>query len=80
MLHKHKCDECSHVWEHVQRDDVSEDEYHRLHNCPQCGVNQRMVYFTSEADEKSWFEYQRKRDPIGALLFDLFQDFGRQTK
>lgn len=71
MRHKHKCDACGEVWTHDQRDDVSDDEYHRLHNCPGCGVNQRMVYFTSETEERAWEEYQRARNPFQALVYDL---------
>lgn len=71
MLHKHKCNACGKVWEHVQRDDVSDKEYHRLHNCPGCGVNQRAVYFTSQTEERAWEEYQRARNPFAAILMDL---------
>lgn len=71
MLHKHKCKSCGHIWEHRQDDEASDQEYHNLHDCPECGVNQRRVYFETPADEKAWEAYQRKRDPVAAFLSDL---------
>lgn len=71
MLHKHKCDSCSTIWEHVQRDDVSNEEYNRLHNCPKCGINQRYVLLSSKEERDAWREHQRKRDPTMALILDL---------
>lgn len=51
MRHKHKCPDCATIWEHERPpDDTSEEEYHRLHNCPECGRNQRRIYFATRAD------------------------------
>ncbi|MEA2702045.1 MAG: hypothetical protein QOE22_754 [Candidatus Parcubacteria bacterium] len=39
--HKHKCPNCSCVWEHTSKEGQDEN----AHNCPQCGTEERWVYF-----------------------------------
>lgn len=44
-LHKHKCGECEHVFEHMTPPlDATEDDYHVAHNCPKCGHNERDIF------------------------------------
>lgn len=43
--HKHKCDGCGFIWEHVRATEASSAEYHKLHDCAVCGLNQREVYY-----------------------------------
>lgn len=68
MVHKHKCKSCKTIWEHERDGSVSEEEYNRRHNCPQCGKNQRGVYFANSSEYKAHYEAMAEEDPVRYLI------------
>lgn len=52
--HSHRCKDCGTVWTHERATDVSEEEYRKLHLCPDCGREQRTIHFATKAEEEQW--------------------------
>lgn len=74
--HSHKCRGCDRVWTHERATDVSEEEYRKLHLCPDCGKEQRTIYFATRAEEERWNRRRLEGLPgfLVKLLMDMVED------
>lgn len=68
LTHKHKCDGCGYIWEHVQLRDVSDEAYDANHDCAKCGRNQRTVYMPTAEDRVNRTRETIEEDPELAIL------------
>jgi rubredoxin len=79
-MHEHKCQSCGTIWAHEEPEiETSIPEYHKRHNCPHCGQNERKRYIASDfpvaeaiADDLLlWFEQHHGLTPDNALAIIL---------
>lgn len=73
-VHSHKCRAagCGTVWTHERLLDTSEAVYHKAHDCPKCGKNERNRHYGPDAAQLTPMS-----PPTGSRILDFFAALAR---
>lgn len=68
MEHSHKCDTCGTIWSHKVELECTKDEYHKAHDCPSCGENQREIHISPAEKEIDRARLDAVKDDISDYI------------